>query len=101
MPPAENQVKEKWRPVPRSTPVICVSQSPSKPGAITRFGSACASAPMTAEGRKWPTRWRPATAAGKRAFRIEPSGAITRTGRKLPSLFGTSGEMTHLMPYVV
>ena len=98
MPPAENHVNEKWRSVPRSTPVIWVSQSPSKPGAMTRSGSAWASAPMTAEGRKWPTRWRPATAAGNRAFRIEPSGAVTWTGRKLPSLLGTSGEMTHLMP---
>jgi hypothetical protein len=50
---------------------------------------------MTADGRKWPTRWRPATADGYWAFRMQPSGATTLTGRKLPALFGTSGEIAH------
>ncbi|MEL6774313.1 MAG: hydantoinase B/oxoprolinase family protein, partial [Pseudomonadota bacterium] len=67
-PPAENQVKLKGRPA-RSSPAIWVSHSPSAPGAATASGTAPASAPMTSEGRKWPTRCRPPTAAGRLAFR--------------------------------
>ena len=38
---------------------------------------------------------RAATAAGHRGLRIEPSGAVTVSGRKLPSLWGTSGQIAH------
>ena len=48
--------------------------------------------------RKWPTRWRPPTADGYPALRILFGGASTFTGRKLPSLLGMSGAMTHLIP---
>ena len=34
--------------------------------------------------------WAAASGAGGRAFTIEPSGATTRTGRRIPSVKGTS-----------
>ena len=65
--------------------------------ATIRSGIALASAPKIALGTKWPTRWREATAAGGRQLRIDPSGAVTWTGRKAPSLWGTSGLIAAFM----
>ena len=62
---------------------------------MTRSGMISLKAPRTACGRKWPTMWRAATAAGNRGLRMLPSGAMVLTGRKLPSLWGTSGQMAH------
>lgn len=45
---------------------------------------------------KWPITCREPTAAGGSAFRIEPGGAVTRTGRNEPSLWGTSGASAAL-----
>ena len=39
--------------------------------------------------------------AGKVAFRMQPGGATTLTGRKLPSLCGISGEMAALTAKLV
>ena len=63
----------------------------AEPSAMTRSGSAWPRAPAITWGRKWPITWRAATAAGRFTFRIEPSGAVMRSGRKAPSLLGTSG----------
>ena len=41
------------------------------------------------------------TGAGKRALRIEPSGAVTEIGRKSASLFGISGTSAHLNGNIV
>ena len=60
---------------------------------MTRPGTTWERAPKTAWERKWPMRWRAPTAQGRRVLRIEPSGAVTVTGRKLPSLLGTWGLM--------
>ncbi len=76
---------------PGHWPRQIVIQIGSAPPAISRPGSACASAPKITPGRKCPIRWREATAAGSSQFRIEPRGALTCTGRKAPSLCGTSG----------
>ena len=40
---------------------------------------------------KCPTRCREATGAGATQLRIDPSGAVTPTGRNDPALCGTSG----------
>ena len=66
--------------------------------AMTRSGTAWASAPITASGRKSPIRWRLATGAGRTAFSSEPSGAVMVTGRNEPALFGTWGATTHFTP---
>jgi hypothetical protein len=68
-------------------------QTEFAPSAISRSGIALASAPKMRLGRKWPIRWRAPTGAGNVAFRMQPSGAVTWTGRKLPSLCGISGEI--------
>ena len=36
------------------------------------------------------------TAAGKRQLTIEPSGAITRTGRMIPAFIGMSGSRVRI-----
>ena len=38
------------------------------------------------------------TAAGRVAFRMQPSGAVTSKASSEPELFGTSGAMAHLSP---
>ena len=90
-PAAKNTVTKRFRPAPRTV----VSQMFPAPSASTRPGMIPARAPNTAWGRKWPTMCRAATAAGHRGLRIEPSGAVTSSGWKLPSLWGTSGQMAH------
>ena len=50
-------------------------------------------------GRKCPITWRDATGAGCSQLRIEPSGAVTCTGRNAPSLCGTSGATAAFIAY--
>ena len=73
----------------------CVAQMFAAPSAITRPGRTGASAPKMIPGRKCPTTCRPATGAGGWALSRQPGGAVTVTGRKEPSLFGTSGQSAH------
>src|SRR5262249_15976015 len=83
VPPAEKKtLTKRSRPAPRTV----VSQIPPAPSAITRPGRTRSRAPKTACGMEWPAIWRGATAGGKRQLKIDPSGAVTDTGRKLPSL---------------
>ena len=58
-----------------------------------------ASAPKMMPGRKCPITWREATGAGCSQLRIEPSGAVTCTGRNAPSLCGTSGATAAFIAY--
>ena len=67
-------------------------QSGEPTPATTRSGSASASAERTSAGRKCPVSARAPPAAGWRELRMEPSGAVTASGAKLPSLFGTAGQ---------
>ena len=87
VPPTWNTVRLNAGSWPRHT----LSQMGSALGAMSLPGSALASAVNTAVGTKWPTVCRAATGAGSLAFRMLPAGALTCTGRKLPSLCGTSG----------
>ncbi len=90
-PPDWNSVNVNRSSRPGQVPRQTVSQDDSAPPAISRPGIAFASAPKIVHGSMWPIRWRAATAAGSRQFRIEPSGAVVVTGRNAPSLCGTSG----------
>jgi hypothetical protein len=74
-----------------------LSQIGSAPGAINRPGNALDSAAKITLGIKWPITCRLATGAGSSALRMLPGGALTCTGRKLPSLCGTSGQMAALI----
>src|SRR5437879_12619309 len=73
----------------------------SAPAAMARAPIAGPRARKMVPGRKCPTIARAATGAGGCAFRMHPGGAITRTGRKLPSLLGTSGPIAALIAKVV
>jgi hypothetical protein len=42
--------------------------------------------------------WRIATAHGRGAFKIDPSGALTVIGASEPALFGTAGATRHFTP---
>src|SRR5437660_10868128 len=64
--------------------------------AMTDFTLSLPNAPKTQDDTKVVIIWRAATAAGQRAFRMQPSGAVTSIGTKKPSLFGTSGNSEHL-----
>ena len=63
--------------------------------ALTRSGSAGASAPSTdlerpvTDDRAW------SPPAGGRGLRNEPSGAFTVIGRRAPSFIGPSGSVRH------
>src|SRR5581483_9666147 len=90
-PPHWNRTKVNGSRVTRRRPRQTLIQIGSEPPAMSRPGIAWARAPKMTQGRRWPTRWREATAAGSSQFRIVPDGAQTWTGRKAPSLWGTSG----------
>ena len=90
-PPHWNRLNVNGSSDDRAFPLQTVIQIGSAPGAINRPGIASARAPNTTPGRKWPMMWREATGAGSMQLRIEPGGAETCTGRKAPSLWGTSG----------
>ena len=49
-------------------------------------------------GSIWPITWRVATAQGGGALRIEPAGAVTRTGASEPALFGMAPPTTQRTP---
>lgn len=63
----------------------------SKPQAMTRSGTACASAFITAFQAREQASMRARTGAGWRGLSKEPSGASTSIGRIAPSLNGMSG----------
>ena len=85
-------------PASGSPPTRCRFHSDEAPSAGTWSGRAWRSAPNTASGSSWPMMWRAVTAAGKRAFRIEPSGAATSTSDSEPALLGTSAPIRQRMP---
>src|ERR1700755_2154639 len=70
-----------------------------EPSAIARSGSASLSAIMIAGTIMCPIIPRPPLAAGYFGLELEPSGADVVIGRKLPSLFGTSGESSAFTAY--
>ena len=78
-----------------------VIQIDAAPSAIKRSGIAPASAPKIKPGKKCPIKCRAATGAGCNALRMLPGGAVTVTGRKLPSLCGTSGAIAHFTAKLV
>src|SRR4051794_37780929 len=69
--------------------------------AITRSGATWPRQPNTSIGRQWPISMRDPPEAGNTGLTIEPSGALTAIGRQAPSLFGSSGAVHTLMPYMV
>ena len=71
------------------------------PSAGTREGAACRNAPNTTSGSICPITWREATGAGFAAFRMQPSGADTVSGARLPALFGTREATTQPSPNAV
>ena len=62
------------------------------PAAITRSGSAPASAPRMASTIRWPVWARAADAAGNTAFTIVPCGALISIGASIPWFCGHSGS---------
>ena len=92
VPPAVGATVAQGRPSARRPPVLIV-QMLAAPSAID--GITPCNALKTAPGTKWPSTCRPATGAGQRAFRMQPSGAVTRSGRKAPALLGMSGLTRH------
>ena len=97
MPPAWKIESVNQSALPGSWPRTMFSHDESAPPAIRRPGIAGASAWKITLGRKCPITWREPTAAGGVQFRIDPSGAVTRTGRNEPSLCGTSGASAALI----
>src|SRR5262249_19570005 len=65
------------------------------PSAGTRLGTAWSKQPKTMSGTIWPVICRAATGAGFCAFRMQFSGAETRTSDSVPSLFGRCGATMH------
>ena len=61
-----------------------------------RFGTAKESAPVMASITRKPVTPRAAQAPGARGLRIDPSSALTATGRKNPELLGASDDITDL-----
>ena len=98
IPPDWNSVRLKAS-SPSSSPRQTVIHSESELSASARSSDAWPSAPSTSPGRKCPTRWRAATGAGWVQLRIEPSGAVTRTGANEPALCGTSGAIASFSAY--
>ena len=66
------------------------------PSAGTPPGTVPSSAPSTTSGSMCPITWRSATGASRGALTMDPSGAVTAKGARLPALFGTSGAIAHL-----
>ena len=67
---------------------------PPSPAASTRSGSRPARAPKTASTMRKPVTPRIDDAAGMTPLTIVPGGAITRSGRNRPAVFGTSSRST-------
>src|SRR5215212_6964442 len=91
-----NEIEEYGR--PSCSPATVIDEF-DEPSAIALSGSACASDMMIAGTIMCPIMPRPPLAAGKRGLKIEPSGAEVLIMRKLPSLFGTSGESSAFTAY--
>ncbi|MCY1526519.1 hypothetical protein D9M68_615470 [compost metagenome] len=87
-----------FAPASGSPPTRCRFHKDEAPSAGTWSARAWRRAPKTASGSSCPIMWRAVTAAGKRAFRIEPSGAETSISESEPALFGTSAPMRQRMP---
>ena len=64
------------------------------PSAIADSGAIWASAFSSAFGRNMPTTWRAVPGWGRTALTIDPTGASTLIGARLPWLFGMSGLST-------
>ena len=94
MPPLRKNRPANLRSFP-AAPVKFRHQRGDPLAAITRSGTASPRAPKRTSGRKCPMTARAPTETGNLALRIDPSGALTFIGRKLPSLFGTSGHRRH------
>ena len=72
--------------------------SAEAPSAGAPFASAWCRQPNTTSGSMCPITCRIATAQGRGAFRIDPSGALTVIGASEPALLGTAGATRHLTP---
>ena len=68
------------------------------PSAGTLSGIAWCRQPNITSGSIWPVTWRAATGEGCLAFRMQPSGAVTRITDSEPSLLGTLGATMHFTP---
>src|SRR5215471_19587374 len=88
-------------PPSRRRPVRLTHHNGEPTVAITRSGSAAASAWITIMGKKWPISARAPPAAGGVELAIEPAGAVIVIGRSTPSLLGTSGASTAFTPNAV
>ena len=77
-----------------SVPLTCIVHTAPEPSAIACSGSTWASAFSSALGRNIPTTWRAVPGWGDTALTIEPSGASTLIGARLPWLLGMSGLST-------
>jgi hypothetical protein len=71
------------------------------PSAGTPSGIAWRRQPNTTSGSIWPMMLRACTAAGNGAFRMQPSGAVTRMVASEAALFGMRGPTMHFTPNVV
>ena len=65
-------------------PLTCIVHTAPEPSAIAASGRTCARALSRAFGRNIPTTWRAVQGWGDTAFTIEPSGAATDMGARLP-----------------
>ena len=82
-------------------PETCMVHTAPEPSAIACSGLIWASALSSALGRNMPTTWRAVHGCGETALTIEPTGASTRIGARLPWLFGSSGLSTDRTANVV
>src|SRR3954452_21017883 len=82
-------------------PRSCGTHSADAPSAGAPLVSAWRRQPNTTSGSMWPITWRMATAQGRGAFKIEPSGALTVIGASEPALFGMPGATRHFTPNAV
>jgi hypothetical protein len=65
-------------------PFTCIVHTAPDPSAIACSGAIWASALSSALGRNIPTTWRAVPGCGRTALTIEPSGASTLIGARLP-----------------
>ncbi len=82
-------------------PLTCIVHTAPEPSAIDCSGFSWASALRRALGRNIPTTWRAVHGCGDTAWTIEPTGATTLIGARLPWLFGSSGLSTERTVNVV
>src|SRR3954469_20108391 len=82
-------------------PLTCIVHTAPEPSAIDWSGLICDSAFSSAFGRNMPTTWRAVHGCGETALTMEPTGASTLIGSRLPWLFGSSGLSTARIVNVV